>query len=97
MRDCTEMFNESGEHIETIECNQSFGLWQIVGVQRFTCDVLMGAFVGNGLACELHRRSHQNFSIRLEATAKRYSADPRWSLIGFNSRSRIERTRSTNA
>ena len=34
MRDCTEMFNESGEHIETIGCNQSFGLWQIVGVQR---------------------------------------------------------------
>jgi hypothetical protein len=34
MRDCTEMFNESGEHIATIGFNESYGLWQIVIVQR---------------------------------------------------------------
>jgi hypothetical protein len=34
MRDCTEMFNESGEHITTIGFNESYGLWQIVIVQR---------------------------------------------------------------
>ena len=34
MRDCTEMFNESGEHIATIAFNESYGLWQIVFVQR---------------------------------------------------------------
>jgi len=34
MRDCTEMFNESGEHIATIGLNESYGLWQIVIVQR---------------------------------------------------------------
>jgi hypothetical protein len=34
MRDCTEMFNESGEHIATIGFNESYGLWQIVVVQR---------------------------------------------------------------
>jgi hypothetical protein len=33
-RDCTEMFNECGERIETIGCDQSFGHWQIVVVQR---------------------------------------------------------------
>ena len=33
-RDCTEMFNESGEHIATIGFNESYGLWQIVVVQR---------------------------------------------------------------
>jgi hypothetical protein len=30
MRDCTEMFNEPGEHIATIGFNESYGLWQIV-------------------------------------------------------------------
>jgi hypothetical protein len=30
MRDCTEMFNESGEHIATIGFNESYCLWQIV-------------------------------------------------------------------
>jgi hypothetical protein len=34
MRDCTEMFNRSGEHIATIGFNESYGLWQIVVVQR---------------------------------------------------------------
>jgi hypothetical protein len=34
MRDCTEMFNESGEHIATIGFNESYSLWQIVIVQR---------------------------------------------------------------
>ena len=34
MRDCTEMFNESGEHIATIGFNESYGLWQIVIAQR---------------------------------------------------------------
>ena len=34
MRDCTEMFNQSGEHIATIGFNESYGLWQIVIVQR---------------------------------------------------------------
>jgi hypothetical protein len=34
MRDCTEMFNESGEHTATIGFNESYGLWQIVVVQR---------------------------------------------------------------
>ena len=34
MRDCTEMFNESGEHIATIGFSESYGLWQIVAVQR---------------------------------------------------------------
>ena len=34
LRDCTEMFNESGEHIATIGFNESYGLWQIVVVQR---------------------------------------------------------------
>jgi hypothetical protein len=34
MRGCTEMFNESGEHIATIAFNESYGLWQIVIVQR---------------------------------------------------------------
>ncbi len=34
MRDCTEMFNESGEHIATMGFNESYGLWQIVIVQR---------------------------------------------------------------
>jgi hypothetical protein len=34
MRDCTEMFNESGKHIATIGFNESNGLWQIVVVQR---------------------------------------------------------------
>jgi hypothetical protein len=34
MRDCTEIFNESGEHIATIGFNESCGLWQIVIVQR---------------------------------------------------------------
>jgi hypothetical protein len=33
-RDCTEMFNESDEHIATIGFNESYGLWQIVVVQR---------------------------------------------------------------
>ena len=28
LRDCTEMFNESGEHIATIGFNESYGLWQ---------------------------------------------------------------------
>jgi hypothetical protein len=34
MRDCAEMFNESGEHIATVGFNESYGLWQIVIVQR---------------------------------------------------------------
>jgi hypothetical protein len=34
MRDCTQMFNESGERIATIGFNESYGLWQIVIVQR---------------------------------------------------------------
>jgi hypothetical protein len=34
MRDGTEMFNQSGEHIATIEFNESYRLWQIVVVQR---------------------------------------------------------------
>lgn len=34
MRDCTEMFTQSGEHIATIGFNKSYGLWQIVIVQR---------------------------------------------------------------
>jgi hypothetical protein len=34
MRDCTETFNESGEHIATIGFDESRGLWQIVIVQR---------------------------------------------------------------
>jgi hypothetical protein len=28
------MFNQSGEHISTIGFNESYGLWQIVVVQR---------------------------------------------------------------
>jgi hypothetical protein len=38
MRDCTEMFNVSGEHIATIGFNESYGLWQIVVVQRKEMD-----------------------------------------------------------
>jgi hypothetical protein len=34
MSDCTEIFNESGEHIATIGFNESYSLWQIVIVQR---------------------------------------------------------------
>ena len=34
MRNCTELFNESGEHIATIGFNKSYGLRQIVVVQR---------------------------------------------------------------
>ena len=34
MRDWTEMFNKSDEHIATIGFNESCGLWQIVVVQR---------------------------------------------------------------
>ena len=34
MRDCTEVFNESGEHIATIGFNECCGFWQIVVVQR---------------------------------------------------------------
>ncbi len=34
MRECTEMFNQSGEHIATIGFNECCGLWQIVVVQR---------------------------------------------------------------
>ena len=34
MRDYTEMFNRSGEHIATIGFNECYGLWQIVVVQR---------------------------------------------------------------
>ena len=34
MRECTEMFNQSGEHIATIGFNEFCGLWQIVVVQR---------------------------------------------------------------
>jgi len=34
MRDCTEMFNGSGDHIATIGFNESYDLWQIVVVQR---------------------------------------------------------------
>jgi hypothetical protein len=34
MHDCTEMFNESGEHIATIGFNEFCGFWQIVVVQR---------------------------------------------------------------
>jgi hypothetical protein len=34
MRDCTEVFNESGEHIATIGFNKCCGFWQIVVVQR---------------------------------------------------------------
>jgi hypothetical protein len=34
MRDCTEVFNQSGEHIATIGFNESYGRWQIVIVQR---------------------------------------------------------------
>jgi hypothetical protein len=34
MRDCTEMFNVSGDHIATIGFNESYGLWQVVVVQR---------------------------------------------------------------
>jgi hypothetical protein len=34
MRDCTAVFNGSGEHVATIGFNESHGLWQIVVVQR---------------------------------------------------------------
>ena len=34
MRDCTELFNESGEHIATIGFNESYSLRPIVVVQR---------------------------------------------------------------
>ena len=34
MRDCTTVFNGSGEHVATIGFNESHGLWQIVVVQR---------------------------------------------------------------
>jgi hypothetical protein len=48
MRDCTQMFNESGEHIATIGFNESYGLWQIVIVQlkeiEFFCPSTDAAF-----------------------------------------------------
>ena len=34
MRDCTHMFNRSGQHIAPIGFNESCGLWQVVIVQR---------------------------------------------------------------
>jgi len=34
MRDCAEMFNQSGVHIATIGFNESYGLWQIVVIER---------------------------------------------------------------
>ena len=34
MRDCTELFNESDEHIATIGFDESYSLRQIVVVQR---------------------------------------------------------------
>jgi hypothetical protein len=34
MRDCTEMFNESAEHIATIRFSESVSLWPIVVVQQ---------------------------------------------------------------
>jgi hypothetical protein len=34
MRDCTEMFDESGEPIATIGFNESYRLWQIVVEQH---------------------------------------------------------------
>jgi hypothetical protein len=34
MRDCTETFNESGDHTATIGFDESHGLWQILVAQR---------------------------------------------------------------
>jgi hypothetical protein len=34
MRECTEMFTQSCEHVATIGFNEFYGLWQIVVVQR---------------------------------------------------------------
>ena len=48
MRDNTPMFNTSGEHVATIGFNESFGLWQIVVLQRqeieFFCPTKEAAF-----------------------------------------------------
>jgi hypothetical protein len=41
MRDCTEVFNESGEHIATIGFNECCGFWQIVVVQREEIRILL--------------------------------------------------------
>ena len=60
---------------------------QVVGVQRLAGDVPARAFVRNALPRDLHaaassRCSHQNFSSRLCDSARRYAAEPRWSLMG---------------
>ena len=60
---------------------------QIVGVERLAGDVAASAFVRQRLAGPLHAASAcrvwwKNFSSRVCATASRYSALPRWSLIG---------------
>jgi len=34
MRDSTAMVNQAGEHVATIGFNETYGLWQIVVVQR---------------------------------------------------------------
>jgi hypothetical protein len=34
MRDQTEMFSRSGEHVAMISFNEAYGLWQIIVVQR---------------------------------------------------------------
>jgi hypothetical protein len=54
---------------------------QIVRIQRFAGYVSARAFVGNGLSLDAYAtpsfHSHQNFSTRLFATSRRYSAEPR--------------------
>jgi hypothetical protein len=65
MRDCTEIFSESGEHIATIGFNESYGLWQIAVVQReemeFFCPSKEVAFAAWQEACP-----NRAFLIRLE-------------------------------
>src|SRR5882724_4814687 len=67
---------------------------KIIGIERFAGNMAAGAFMRDGLADDLHatassRCSHQNFSSKDCASANRYAAEPRWSLIGLSDRSRI--------
>src|SRR4030088_1050731 len=80
---------------------------QVVGVEGLAGDVAARAFVRDGPSHESRSgvkadqevcvTSHQNFSSSDLADSLRYSADPRWSLIGMSVRSSAACARSTAA
>ena len=77
MRDCTAVFNGSGEHVATIGFNESHGLWQIVAVQREAMEFFLFNILSRQVKadrCSAGSRSQRRTSQRANSSVRSATA-----------------------